>query len=127
MKKDRKENDIKAALQRLDRLTQDADWIAAAQNFQFVNKTERKSFPICSVLIDERGHCTLFAGSKVLRNIREWLSPPDPWKNHYVVLDTRHSETGTWLIQGETYAEWKSSGSGSLLWIKGKRLSLVFI
>ena len=55
------------------------------------------------------------------QDVRNWLSPPDPWKNHNVVHESRHSGTGTWLIQGDTYAEWKSSGPSSLLWINGKR------
>ena len=55
------------------------------------------------------------------RNVRNWLSPPDPWKNHNVVHKSRHSGTGTWWIQGDAYAEWKSSGRSSLLWINGKR------
>ena len=70
---------------------------------------------------DERGSEPDFAGDNVVRNIREWLSLPDPWKNHNVVHDSRHSETGTWLIKGDTYAKWKSSGPSSLLWINGKR------
>jgi hypothetical protein len=57
----------------------------------------------------------------VLRNIQEWLSPPNPWTNHSIVRESRHSGTGRWLIQGDTYAEWKSSGPSSLLWINGKR------
>ena len=57
----------------------------------------------------------------MIQNIQKWLSPPDPWKNHNVVHDTRHSGTGTWLIQGDSYLEWKSSGQSSLLWINGKR------
>ena len=58
-------------------------------------------------------------------NIWEWLSPPDPWKNHNLIHGTRHSKTGTWLIQSGTYAEWKSSGPSSLLWINGKRQCFV--
>ena len=60
-------------------------------------------------------------------NVQKWLSPPDPWKNHNTVHDTRHRGTGTWLIQGDTYAKWKSSDTTSLLWIKGKRQFIVLI
>ena len=56
-----------------------------------------------------------------MRNIWEWLSPPDPWKNHSIMHETRHAESGMWLVQGNTYAKWKSSGPSSLLWINGKR------
>jgi hypothetical protein len=55
------------------------------------------------------------------QDVRNWLSPPDPWKNHNLARGSRHSKTGTWWIEGDAYAEWKSSGSSSLLWIHGKR------
>ena len=120
MKKIRGENEIEAALQRLDRLTQDEGLATGAQTLQLVNKAERESFRIV-MFSDDRGTEPDFAGDKVVRNIREWLSPPDPWKNHNIVDETRHGETGTWLIQGDTYAKWKSSRPSSLLWINGKR------
>ena len=50
MKKVRGENEIEAALQRLDRLTQDEVRTTAAQTLQVVNNAERESFPICIVL-----------------------------------------------------------------------------
>ena len=62
-----------------------------------------------------------FTGDKLQHDVRNWLSPPDPWKNHNLARGSRHGGTGTWWIQGDTYAEWKASGSSSLLWIHGKR------
>jgi hypothetical protein len=53
--------------------------------------------------------------------MRGWLSPPDPWKNHNIAHESRHEATAAWFIQGETFSEWKWSGSSSLLWIHGKR------
>ena len=60
-------------------------------------------------------------GDKLQQDVRNWLSPPDPWKNHNLARASRHSGTGTWWIEGDAYAEWKSSGSSPLLWINGKR------
>ena len=60
-------------------------------------------------------------GDKIQQEVQRWLSPPDPWKNHNLARKFRHSETGTWWIQGDTYTEWKSSDRSSLLWIHGKR------
>ena len=60
-------------------------------------------------------------GDKLQQDVRKWLSPPDPWKNHNLARETQHGGTGTWWIQGDTYAEWKSSGKNSLLWVHGKR------
>jgi hypothetical protein len=66
-------------------------------------------------------------GDKLQQNVWHWLSPPDPWKNHNVISKSRHSGTGTWWTQGDTYAEWKSSGTSSLLWIYGKRRDFVAV
>jgi hypothetical protein len=55
------------------------------------------------------------------QDIRKWLLPPDPWKNHNLARDSQHSGTATWWIEGDAYAQWKSSGASSLLWIYGKR------
>ena len=64
----------------------------------------------------------LFSGDNVRKKFQEWLSPPDPSKNHSIVLEIRHPETGMWLVQGDTYREWKYSVQpSSLLWINGIR------
>ena len=55
------------------------------------------------------------------QDVRQWLSPPDPWKNYNLARESRHTGTGTWWIHGDSYAEWKTSGPSSLLWIVGKR------
>jgi len=61
------------------------------------------------------------AGDQLLRNIRSWLSPPDPWKSYNNGRRSRHSETGTWFLNSSTFSEWKASGPSSLLWIHAKR------
>src|SRR5260370_31183174 len=66
-------------------------------------------------------HRARLTGDKMQQDVRNWLSPPDPWKNHNLARDSRHGGTGTWWIEGATYAEWKSSDAGSLLWVHGKR------
>ena len=59
------------------------------------------------------------------QDVRNWLSPPDPWKNHNLARESRHGGTGTWWVEGDAYAEWKSSGASPHLWIHGKRLYFV--
>ena len=54
MKKVRGENEIEAALQRLDRLTQYEGLATGAQTLQLVNKAERESFRIL-MFSDDRG------------------------------------------------------------------------
>ena len=57
------------------------------------------------------------------QDFRNWLSPPDPFKNHNLAQESYHSGTAAWFIHGNTFAEWKFSGPSSLLWIHGKRMS----
>ncbi len=62
-----------------------------------------------------------FTGDKLQQDVRDWLSPPDPWKNHNLARESRHGGTGTWSTEGDTCAEWKSSDASPLLWVHGKR------
>ena len=55
------------------------------------------------------------------RDIRSWLSPPDPWKNYNIARELRLSGTGAWFLRGDTLSEWKACGPKCLLWIHGKR------
>lgn len=55
------------------------------------------------------------------QKVRDWLSPPDPWKNHKIACETQLAGTGTWWTQGQAYTEWNSAGPSALLWIHGKR------
>ena len=63
------------------------------------------------------------AGDKLQRDIQNWLSPPDPWKNHHIACELRHEGTAAWFLEGETFSEWKASRQSSLLWMHGKRES----
>jgi hypothetical protein len=65
----------------------------------------------------------LLIGDALQANIRTWLSPPDPWKNHNIACGTYYKRTATWFIQGDACTEWKLSGS--LLWIRGNRASSI--
>jgi hypothetical protein len=60
-------------------------------------------------------------GDQVQNDIRNWLSPPNPWKSHSINRESYHNGTAIWFVEGNTFAEWKSSGPSSLLWIHGKR------
>jgi hypothetical protein len=56
------------------------------------------------------------------REIRKWLSPPDPRKNYNITRESLHEGTARWFTEGDIFAEWKATSS--LLWIHGKRLSI---
>src|SRR6266851_2670617 len=62
---------------------------------------------------------TTVAGDQFQRDVRHWLSPPDPSTNHHIVWKGHHKGTGKWFFQSSILADWKSTGS--LLWIHGKR------
>jgi hypothetical protein len=56
--------------------------------------------------------------SQLREKIQEWLSPPDPSTNYYMINSARkdHREkTASWFFQGRIFEEWKSTPS--LLWI----------
>jgi hypothetical protein len=63
-----------------------------------------------------------FTGDQLRQDLRRWLSAPDPWTNHNVARKSHYRGTATWFTQGQTFAEWKSTGS--LLWIHGMRAYL---
>ncbi|KAH9022814.1 hypothetical protein EDB84DRAFT_1580563 [Lactarius hengduanensis] len=58
--------------------------------------------------------------SRVRKDHRAWLSPPDPSANQNIASTTQHEGTATWFFQGSIFTEWKSKSTTSLLWIHGK-------
>jgi hypothetical protein len=64
----------------------------------------------------------ILTGNQLRADFRRWLSPPDPSANHNIARNAHHKGTASWFLGGSMYKEWKSTGSGSLLWIHGKRV-----
>jgi hypothetical protein len=62
---------------------------------------------------------TFVSGDQFQRDVRLWLSPPDPSTNHHIVWKGHHKGTAKWFFESSILADWKSIGS--LLWIHGKR------
>ena len=62
---------------------------------------------------------TSLIGHELRKDIRKWISPPDPSVNYNIASSAHHDGTASWCTKGITLADWKSSGS--LLWIHGKR------
>ncbi|PGH14295.1 hypothetical protein AJ79_03117 [Helicocarpus griseus UAMH5409] len=48
------------------------------------------------------------------RDIHKWLSPPDPFSNHYAACQARRQGTGKWFLEGEEYATWKTAPNSAL-------------
>ena len=65
----------------------------------------------------------LFTGNQLKQLLWAWLSSADPSTNHNIAQKARQEGTATWLFEGRIVSEWKTSGS--LLWIHGKRASLL--
>ncbi|KAH9015126.1 ankyrin repeat-containing domain protein [Lactarius deliciosus] len=55
---------------------------------------------------------------QLLRDLRGWLSPPDPSTNHDIMCNAQHESTAAWVFNEGVFKEWESSGS--LLWVHGK-------
>ena len=66
----------------------------------------------------------IFTGNQLRQDLRRWLSPQDPSTNHNIACNAHHKGTATWFFGGQTYTEWRSTSSESLLWIDGKRVLL---
>ncbi|KAH0372123.1 purine and uridine phosphorylase, partial [Aureobasidium melanogenum] len=52
------------------------------------------------------------------KEIRDWLSAPDPSTNYTNALEKRHPDTGLWFIDGEAFERWKGQPN-SFLWLHG--------
>jgi hypothetical protein len=61
----------------------------------------------------------LLTGDQLRKDLRNWLSPPDPSVNYNTASDARHEGTSLWFIACGAFKDWKQSNS--LLWIYGKR------
>jgi hypothetical protein len=68
---------------------------------------------------------TTEAEDQLREKFQQWLSPPDPSINYNTARDAYHDGTAAWFTQDHTFEDWKVSGSGSLLWIHGKRMFLL--
>ncbi|KAH9974187.1 hypothetical protein BJV74DRAFT_782557 [Russula compacta] len=115
-------------VQQVDDKVQDVD-----KNGQGVDDRVRNVDDIRDVVIDVRTVRDLLstlssdsivpAGNQIRRDLRNWLSPPDPSINYNTASDARHKGTATWFAKNTAFADWKASGS--LLWIHGKRASWI--
>jgi Cdc6-like AAA superfamily ATPase len=54
-----------------------------------------------------------------MKEIRQWVSAPDPDLNFHKALDLRLDTTGNWLLTSDQYRKWKCN-SKTFLWIHGK-------
>ena len=53
-----------------------------------------------------------------LDRMSQWLRAQDPSENYHAALKKRHPNTGSWLIEGPKFEEWKNS-ENCLMWLHG--------
>ncbi|KAH9969235.1 hypothetical protein BJV74DRAFT_799388 [Russula compacta] len=130
------ESEIEDVLQRLDRLTSEEARMTIAQTLQVVyglvnnmkavmdgfrvdGKTStsdiRQALIVMQAMTSE---INKIKRHQLQRDIRSWLSPPDPSINHNIAREAHLDGSAAWFMQGRIFEEWKSKGS--LLWIYGK-------
>jgi hypothetical protein len=59
------------------------------------------------------------------KDLASWLHAPDPSITHNNLQRQHHERTGDWFLEIEEYLRWLTT-PGSVLWIKGKRMSSPF-
>ena len=129
--------DVEDALQRLDKLTQEEARMAAAEILKITRGMCDKVDQVASQVSDRdrssssnlgtanHENLTSLTGNELRKDLRKWIAPPDPSVNYNTACSAHHEGTAAWCTEGKTVANWKASGS--LLWIHGKRTSLIAI
>ena len=86
-----------------------------------INKMKRSSLLFSASLNSLR--LIYFVGAQLLKDVRNWISPPDPSKNYNIACETYQTGTSVWFFRDGVFSEWSSKGS--VLWIHGKRARLI--
>ncbi|KAH9170740.1 hypothetical protein EDB89DRAFT_1887768, partial [Lactarius sanguifluus] len=131
--------DIGDALQRLDRLTQEEARMATAEVLRLTHGVDDKVRAVndrvavvndnVRLIIDggkERGTAIQrivntvddMNRSQLRRDLRNWVSPPDPSINYNTACGAHHDGTAAWLTRGDAFKAWRANGC--LLWVHGK-------
>ncbi|KAI9449038.1 hypothetical protein BJY52DRAFT_1228002 [Lactarius psammicola] len=71
-----------------------------------------------NLFIADHEPLTTLTGNELRKDLRKWITPPDPSVNYNTASGSHHDGTAAWCTKGITLADWKTSGS--LLWIHGK-------
>ncbi|KAH8983359.1 hypothetical protein EDB92DRAFT_1578930 [Lactarius akahatsu] len=121
--------EVEDALQRLDALTQEEARMAAAEALAITRNIDdnvkdlrlgvKETGVALGVAIQQVTHqVTDINRNEFRKDLRKWISPPDPSVNYNTASGAHHEGTATWCAEGNSFADWKASGS--LLWIHGK-------
>ena len=80
-------------------------------------------FWLIAICLLSSGHYSGQTLQQLRDQLMQWLSPSLPSTNNNIARKPHHNSTAQWFIQGSIFNEWKSTGS--LLWIRGKRVLLL--
>ncbi|KAH9976560.1 hypothetical protein BJV74DRAFT_798680 [Russula compacta] len=114
--------DIENALKRLDTLTQDESRMAIAEVLKVTHEIRSLNKAMTQQTMnkaDDEKRSIFFLVKQLRKDVRTWLSPPDPSINHNIARSVHHEGTAEWFFQGSLFDEWKSTPC--LLWVHGKR------
>ncbi|KAI9434718.1 hypothetical protein H4582DRAFT_1855819 [Lactarius indigo] len=56
--------------------------------------------------------------NQLRRELRNWISPPDPSINYNTACGAHYEGTAAWLTRGDAFNRWRADGC--LLWVHGK-------
>ncbi|KAH9055814.1 hypothetical protein EDB83DRAFT_2552607 [Lactarius deliciosus] len=56
--------------------------------------------------------------NQLRRDLRNWISPPDPSINYNTACGAHHKGTAAWFTRGDAFKYWRARGC--LLWVHGK-------
>jgi len=110
---------IEVALQKLNQLTVIEGLTATAQILKHTDGLVRDEKAMHELLEQMASDANKSRRDKLAQDIRNWFSPPDPWKNQNEMNELRHPGTAAWFLNGETFSKWKSPEQSSFLWIRG--------
>ncbi|KAH9019709.1 hypothetical protein EDB84DRAFT_610969 [Lactarius hengduanensis] len=131
--------DIEDALERLDRLTQEEARMATAEVLRLTHSVDDKVRAVDDrvavvndnvELIVDGGKERTAAIQRIVntvddmnrkqlrRDLRNWISPPDPSINYNTACGAHHEGTASWLTRGDPFKAWRADGC--LLWVHGK-------
>lgn len=108
-------------VQGVDRVRDIHDGIQGAN--RKVVRASCSSHPLILTLVIGLKTHELSTANQLRDNFQTWLSPPNPSINHNIACKAHHKGTAQWFLGGSIFNEWKATGS--LLWIHGKRVSLL--
>ncbi|KAH9022789.1 hypothetical protein EDB85DRAFT_353721 [Lactarius pseudohatsudake] len=110
--------DIEDALKKLDSLTQEEVRMAIAQVLQGINELKDDTKKTNEAMQQIAEKVDKIQWNQIERDVRKWLSSPDPTVNYNIARRIYQEGTAVWFLEGSVFKEWDLIGS--LLWIHGK-------